>query len=272
MRPVIGSDCIGIIAIHLDNDIILCRNGRVKIHTYPLVATFRFPKDNDDPVKIIIGNLKYSSLNSQERNQLALDIYLRSRTKWQIGRDYERYIGFIYESEGFDVSYQGIIEGYEDLGRDLICKKGDSVKVVQCKCWSKHKVIREKHINQLYGTTIKYMIDQGISLKKNYNNSLFPIFESEVKITPVFITSTEYSQVAISFANALGVELIEKKKLDDYPMIKCNTSQNGERIYHLPFDQQYDNTKINKQGCFYVATVAEAEEKGFRRAYRWTGK
>jgi len=228
-------------------------------------------EEGDDPVRTIIGDVKYSSLNTKERNQLALDKYLKSRTNWQIGRDYERYIGFIYESDGYDVSYQGIIEGYEDLGRDLVCKKENVIHIVQCKCWSTHKVIREKHINQLYGTTIKYMIDHGINIKKRYGNSLFPEFKSEVYVKPVFFTSTEYSKVAKDFADALGVELIENKKIETYPLIKCNISQSGEKIYHLPFDQQYDNTKLNRQGCFYAATINEAEEKGFRRAYRWMG-
>ena len=56
-------------------------------------------------------------------------------------------------------------------------------------------------------------------------------------------------------------------------MIKCNINTNTEeRIYHLPFDQQYDKIKIDKPGEFYAMTVKEAEEKGFRRAKRWLGK
>ncbi len=61
--------------------------------------------------------------------------------------------------------------------------------------------------------------------------------------------------------------------LEDYPMIKCNINRNtGERIYHLPFDQQYDKCIINPaEGEFYAKTVKEAEENGFRRAMRWRG-
>ena len=53
-------------------------------------------------------------------------------------------------------------------------------------------------------------------------------------------------------------------------MIKCNISKTGEKIYHLPFDQQYDRVEIspNKGEC-YVYTVKEAEDRGFRRAFRW---
>ena len=48
--------------------------------------------------------------------------------------------------------------------------------------------------------------------------------------------------------------------------------RNGEKIYHLPFDQQYDRTLIKeeKNEC-YLETVKEAEALGFRRAFRWRG-
>lgn len=57
-----------------------------------------------------------------------------------------------------------------------------------------------------------------------------------------------------------------------YPCIKCNISTDGEKIYHLPFDQQYDKTKINiNKGEFYCEKIEEAEKRGFRRAYKWQG-
>ena len=136
---------------------------------------------------------------------------------------------------------------------------------------SKNKVIREKHVNQLFGTTVKYIIDNEIKIKKKNQGSLLFDFSDQDNIEPMFVTSTQFSPEAKDFAEALGVKLIENKNLELYPLIKCNIAQNGEKIYHLPFDQQYDNTKINKPGCFYAFSPAEAEEKGFRRAYRWKG-
>ena len=56
--------------------------------------------------------------------------------------------------------------------------------------------------------------------------------------------------------------------MGDYPMIKCNINE-GRKIYHLPFDQQYWNTRIENEGELYAWTVKEAEEAGFRRAKRW---
>lgn len=59
--------------------------------------------------------------------------------------------------------------------------------------------------------------------------------------------------------------------IEDYPLIKCNISQGtGEKIYHLPFDQQYDKVIIDThRGEMYAFTVKEAEKNGFRRAFRW---
>ena len=76
-------------------------------------------------------------------------------------------------------------------------------------------------------------------------------------------------------ASYLGIKYTEKYEIGDYPCIKCNIGHGecGEvtKIYHLPFDQQYDSTKIKNKGEFYAVTVAEAEAAGFRRAYKWFG-
>lgn len=45
-----------------------------------------------------------------------------------------------------------------------------------------------------------------------------------------------------------------------------------EKIYHLPFDQQYDKVVIEpERGEFYADSVATAEARGFRRAFRYRG-
>lgn len=74
-------------------------------------------------------------------------------------------------------------------------------------------------------------------------------------------------------AKWLKIDVMENYPLNKkYPMIKCNINQSSkEKIYHLPFDQQYDKTKIiPEQGEFYASTVEEAEINGFRRALRYS--
>jgi hypothetical protein len=77
--------------------------------------------------------------------------------------------------------------------------------------------------------------------------------------------------VAKDAAKKLEVECNEHVGMSDYPLVKCNISmRDGEKIYHLPFDQQYDRTKIiPAKGEKYVYTVSEAENAGFRRAWKW---
>lgn len=215
-------------------------------------------EEPDDPVKKWLTEGEYRQLSTVERNQRALDRYWKKpKSKWEIGRDYERYIGYLYEAEGYGVYYQGIVEGLADLGRDLICKKDNSVEIVQCKYWSKEKQIHEKHIFQLLGTAIAYRIDHPRAL-----------------VQPWLITSTTLSDTAKRFTKELKIQWLENYPREQYPCIKCNVSRrDGTKIYHLPFDQQYDRTLVEEERneC-YVETVAEAETIGFRRAFRWHGE
>lgn len=229
-------------------------------------------EEDSDPVLKFVTKTEYEKLSENERNQKALDRYISSRKKpYEIGRDYERFIGYLYEKEGYKVEYIGIEKGFEDLGRDLICIKNDEIEIVQCKCWASHKLIHEKHINQLYGTVVKYFIDHQKFINHKRNLVFFPELIKSGQIKAVFITSTKLSETAKNFANALGVKVIEEKFLDKYPLIKCNIGVSGDKIYHLPFDQQYDKTLIKNNGEFYASTVNEAEDNGFRRAFRWRG-
>lgn len=218
-------------------------------------------EEPDDPAKKWLTEAEYSNLKTSEKYQLALDRYWKKKkTKWEIGRDYERYVGYLYEKIGFNVYYHGIIEGLADLGRDLIAIKEDNaniVNIVQCKYWSKEKQIHEKHIFQLYGTAIAYKIDHH-----------------EADVIACFVTSTTLSERAKQFADELEIKFLEEQSIESYPCIKCNVSRkDGEKIYHLPFDQQYDKTLVEKRrNERYVWTVKEAEELGFRRAFRWRGE
>lgn len=78
---------------------------------------------------------EYDRLPTTEKFQRALDKYwARDKNQWHIGRVYERFVGYLYELDGWQVTYQGILRGYEDFGRDLVCVKGSDVHIVQCKC------------------------------------------------------------------------------------------------------------------------------------------
>lgn len=215
------------------------------------------PEEAQDPAQKLLSNAEWEKLSQTEKFQIALERYQkRKKTNWEIGRDFERYIGYIYEYKGFNVTFFGAIKGFEDMGRDIIAKKDDSTIIIQCKYWKKDKTIHEKHIFQLYGTCIVY----GIENKET------------IPPTGIFITSCSLSDTAEKVAKALGIQTLTNITLKQYPCIKCNIGKGGEKIYHLPFDQQYDKIKMTKDnGCFYASTIDEAEHAGFRRAYRWHG-
>jgi hypothetical protein len=150
---------------------------RLYEHHFPWLADLRDPdeeaaylagpthgaadQDNQDPVRHWLSAAEYAGLGPSERNQLSLDRYLGSRkSPWELGRDYERYIGYLREQAGGRVRYQGIFEGLDDLGRDLIVERPDgTIEVVQCKRWSRHKTIHEKHVFQLFGTVVAARIE-----------------------------------------------------------------------------------------------------------------
>jgi hypothetical protein len=226
---------------------------------------------SDDPGQQWVSEGEWTALSPSERSQFALNRYVaRPKSNWEIGRDYERFVGYMYEKDGCNVQYMGAIEGFDDLGRDLVIHQGKTTKIVQCKYWAEFKQIREKHIFQLYGTCVEYALRARFG-EKYERCDLFGQQNLLEGISPELFTSTKLSERALGFARALGVSVFESYGLRPYPMIKCNVSRNGgERIYHLPFDQQYDKVQIEiARGECYVATVAEAEALGFRRAYRW---
>ncbi len=49
------------------------------------------------------------------------------------GSVYEKYVGQILESEGFDVKYNGLEKGFLDRGIDLIASKDNQLFFIQCK-------------------------------------------------------------------------------------------------------------------------------------------
>ncbi len=216
----------------------------------------------EDPARQYVPNPEWRKLSTSERNQLALDRYCdpkRKRTPWAAGVQYERYVGYRYEKSGFSVKYYGALRGRKDLGIDLICENEQSTRVVQCKRLSPDKQlpVRENAIAQIFGSAEFYRMCS----------------ESTKSVRAILVTTFQLSEEARRFAEHLNVAIEEFFELKPYPMIKCNVSRvDGEKIYHLPMDQQYDNVIVgDREGEFYAWTVKEAEHAGFRRAFRWKG-
>ena len=217
---------------------------------------------------------EWIQLDGIARLQLALDRYNQRHKKSnrRVGYDYELYCGYNIEHKNLlrckvdSIVQYGIEEGLSDLGRDIIASSGDKTYIIQCKRWGKERPIRENTIMQLYGSAAEFCMNK-------YKDEKQPLKHLGKEVIPVLMTTTELSDVAIRFAKYLNVK-IERTSFDatKYPQIKCNISKDGEKIYHLPFDQQYDKIKIEKEkGECFVFTIKEAEELGFRHAMKWQG-
>ncbi|WP_304419060.1 restriction endonuclease, partial [Turicimonas muris] len=158
-----------------------------------------------DPVRKLLNYEEYSKLSVCQRNQLALDRYLSRTSKIEVGKMYERFLGWEFEKAGYNVQYDGLLLGLVDRGRDFILSKDGSktIKVVQAKCWSQSKTIHEKHIFQLFGTTYE--------LQKK---------DPQHRYQAVFVTTTALSEYAEYVAKLLKIQVVHKELRKDWPMIK----------------------------------------------------
>ena len=154
-------------------------------------------EDGQDPARHWLSDAEYAALGTTERNQRSLDRYLGSRkSPWELGRDYERYIGYLREQAGGSVTYQGIFKGLDDLGRDLLVEHSNgTLEVVQCKRWARRKTIHEKHVFQLFGTVVAARIEHPGRT-----------------VTGTFTTSTKLSDRARRFAAELEIAVESRSR------------------------------------------------------------
>lgn len=226
--------------------------------------------EEETALTLYLTRAERDTLPRAEKFQRALDRYENSYNKsnWQIGLFYERFIAYQYELDGWKVYMNGAKKKLEDMGIDLIAIRQEKTEIVQCKNWAADKTIYEKYIFQLFGTTIQYIMARPDFAHQNPIDII-----RRGQVLPVFVTSATLSPTAKQMAKILNVEIKENVPLQrDYPKIKCNPSSEEGKIYHLPWDMQYDNFQVSQtRGAFYAKTIDEAEHKGFRRAYRWRG-
>lgn len=167
-----------------------------------------------------------------------------------IGIEYELYVGALYEAEGYKVNYNGIRETINDAGRDLICKKGNKVLIIQCKCYSSKKQIFENVVNQLYGTTEKYRLENGLA--KEY-------------VTPVIVTSTVMSESGREFAKTLGVQIREniKYNLDDFVKLRIKAIKNykisGELVASYNTNDEFSGKLLDAENRIKNAIIKQEE-------------
>lgn len=213
-------------------------------------AVYQTPPVRQKPVQQRPPKLSFEQIRALpqviEREATLKQYMQRAKNEFDVGMEYERFVGYRYEMQGCIVEYTGINKGRRDAGCDLLIRKNGNLIVVQCKRWRQGKQVREKHILQLHGTVAIFQ-------------SKFP----QRHVYGVLVTTASLSPEAKEYANRLGVEIRENFQFEPYPLIKC-VSISSRKIYYLPCDSQYDNVSCSMH-CddIYVETVAEAEFLGY---------
>lgn len=223
-------------------------------------AYIKYKEEEDERcnIKHWLSDGEYNSLSMVEREQLAVNRYMRQEgyqwSDWEKGRNYEIYCAYILYNEGYDIIQEGLNKKLEDKGRDIIAihRNTGKVLIVQCKNWKGE--VRENVVFQLFGSYAQWLVDNDRRLE-------------DASVEPWLYVTGEVSKVAHDCAEKLRIG-IRHLPMGDFPAIKCNVNKNTkELIYHLPFDRHYDLVKINAKGKGYKFSIAEAIKEGFRRAY-----
>lgn len=171
-------------------------------------------------------------------------------TPEEIGKRYERYIGYLYEIDGYKVEYNGIKMGKKDDGVDIIATKRRELIIIQCKWYKEDSQIHSNTIRQLNDNLAERIADNP---NKKVVGRLYSAYDNLDEQARARLSKTQIEHIVLPYDN-------------EYPKIKCNINDdNGEKIYHLPSVGMYDYIKINvNRGEFYVKTIEEAENLGFR--------
>lgn len=160
-------------------------------------------------LKFIVAWLEENDPRTEDQINLAFNEFTtrkklrRAKTSSiaRIGDEYERYVAEQYFNAGDDwtVEHSGENLRLNDLGRDLIATRNDETVIVQCKYWAAPKVIHERHVFQLFGTTYLYRLEHP-----------------NEQVLCLLITSTVLSDTAKNIAKKLGVEYKEKVNLERF--------------------------------------------------------
>ena len=183
-------------------------------------------------------------------------------TPSEIGRDYERFIGYLYETAGWNVVYRAILRGMADRGRDLVCWSGSKVHIVQCKRWSAANPIEVAVVHDLIKTTTEYMTQMHSDDQLGFE---WPEAANK-RVRAVLFTTGILQSEAAEVGRLNGVIIRDRYALKSYPTIKCYHTSLGKKVYLTPACYSYDSISVRSlRGDCYVYSETEALSLGFEK-------
>ena len=189
--------------------------------------------------------LRYGNVPSAVRRE-------SKAAKVDYGRQYERYIGYLFEREGYRVTYRGLRAGLKDGGIDLVARLPRQIRLVQCKRWQ--QPVSADVLSRLQGAKERFVWEERQGKSPN----------SRTGIVAVLITSGVVEPDAKKLANHLGIVLMERIAYQSYPAIKAKRILPNGGKFLLPFTSGYDRLTMDvRKGDRFFATVREAVAHGF---------
>ncbi|MGP1532609.1 MAG: restriction endonuclease [Campylobacter sp.] len=229
------------VLLGVNRDLLKKYSGQCKHGVY---GAFFFPNECEKCKK------EYNSFLYKQKVLFDYENKLANLTPEEIGKRYERYIGYLYETNGYKVEYNGIKMGKKDDGIDIIATKRRELIIIQCKWYKEDSQIHSNTIRQLNDNLHERTADNP---NKNVVARLYSAYDNLDEQARARLAKTQIEHIVLPYDN-------------EYPKIKCNINDDsGEKIYHLPGAGMYDYIKINvNRGEFYAKTIEEAEKLGFR--------
>ncbi len=160
----------------------------------------------------------------------------------QIGQMFEFSVGYRLEQEEWSVDYHGARMGLDDSGRDIIARKGGRHLVAQCKYQT--APISAKAIFYLFGSAIAWRRENA----------------SDQWVDIVFYSHSDFDEEATKAAGLLNVQLYPFHPFHPFPAVRCKTSPDGRRLFHLPWQPNY--RRLRPEAVFW--TVQQAVAHGYQ--------
>ena len=113
--------------------------------------------------------------------------------KIDYGAQYERFVGHLFEEKGFRVRYNGLREGMNDGGIDLIARAPRKIRLIQCKRWN--RPVDCDTISRLHGGVERFA----------WNERKDKPAKSRTHILGVLVTSGGVEPEAKELAEHLGI-------------------------------------------------------------------
>ena len=168
------------------------------------------------------------------------------------GRQYERYIGYLFESNGYMVTYRGIADNLDDGGIDLVARAPRKIRLVQCKRW-RHAVGKDI-VSRLLGAIDRFVYED----RKGKPSRM------RMDIRGVIVCSADVEKEAEEMSRHFGILLRPNMKFRRYPAIKAQRITGDAGRFLLPTSRGYDRMRLDpKRGDGYFSSVREVLARGF---------